>query len=120
MAANDKNRRITCDFDLVKNQPSILKHLPKFCQDAYNKNDDLVNEMIDESKLFQEFQEKLDKYEIEKSDDKPTNTIPSKQWEFRYNVYNETNLNECFSKTNQKDFLECLKFKRNEMIKKIV
>lgn len=108
---------ITCDFDLVEKNPSILDHLPKHCKEAY-KNVDLANKMLQESIAFQKFQNKLDEYEIECSDEPLGDR---KLWKYRYNIYDkfENKNSKCYLKNNESEFIECLIKKRQEMIDEI-
>lgn len=95
LAEKEDDWPVPCDFDLVQGDPSILDQLTSHCKEAF-QNVDLANKMRYESKLFQEFQDKLDKYEKENSDD-PDNIEASKKWDFRFELYNRISLRKCYT-----------------------
>lgn len=114
--ANHLDDQVTCDFDLLQEDPSILEHLPTECKKAY-QNVDLANKMRYESKLFQEFQDKLTKYEIENSDD-PDSEM-SQKWDFRFSLYNNTPTRECYTNSTLNELTDCLIRNRLDMMDEI-
>lgn len=124
------SHNITCDFDLLElvNDPmqkkAILAELPKLCKEL-ETNSELHGKMIEESKKFQVFTDKLDAFEQEHnsggSDAKGANDeVTEKDWNARNQLYNTVDIFICGNlTTNNNDFIDCKISKRDELIQNI-
>lgn len=106
---------MTCDFDLVDENPDILELLPTNCKQAYN-DPELRLSMTYESTRFKEFMTELETRE--KWDEQAAEGRESLDLNFglRETVYGSVDGNCTMTSENSKGFLDCLIRNRETMI----
>ncbi|XP_055587507.1 uncharacterized protein LOC129739956 [Uranotaenia lowii] len=119
----------TCDLDLIEElngvineeaMEALIKSFPDECKSLDSALKDLL---VQEAKSFKQFYGSLQEQETrcgqKETDDSDEELKVEiyRDWEFRMQLYNATELNLCSNDTDiQSDYLDCLIAKRAEMI----
>lgn len=108
---------VTCDFDLIEINASIAQYLPDECK-GISSGSDIYNKMLEESLLFQEFDDQLNEYEAQLDTAYVTGSedaVPEKQWALRFEIYNGAV--PCGNRSDtQAAYVDCLIAERESMI----
>lgn len=112
MSQCDENKFVTCDLDL---EEAALAKLPDECK---NLDAPTREALLKETESFKRFNAKLMDYE--RSFNADTEDSIYKDWEFRAELYGNTELHLCQNSTEVlQDYLECMVEKREQMILEI-